>query len=176
MSVHHHCKAITFRGTPTSSCVTAIFVFNGPDSMYVLNRRVDPSYTEGLNYSRPARSLLLWSLMISPGCFFASRVTNDTLYASTDHIYAESCRHLLGCFCAYFCPTGLVLLRFSRSTPELKQPQDLIASVGMGSSFLDVAIMSATREKSPSTGADSTPGSSSSAAGKKKKGKGANIS
>lgn len=81
-----------------------------------------------------------------------------------------------------------------RPAPELKDPKDLILSVGMGSSFLDVAVIAPTRsspDNSPdATGDASTSGNpsassesestaaeaSSSSKKKKKKGKSGAVS
>ncbi|CAN0051001.1 unnamed protein product [Pylaiella littoralis] len=59
---------------------------------------------------------------------------------------------------------------WGRSTPELQGPDDLVLSVGMGASFLDVAVIAPTRT-APEPASNSTGGTAS-AGGKKKKGKG----
>lgn len=57
-----------------------------------------------------------------------------------------------------------------RSTAELKAPEDLIVSVGMGASFLDVAVIAPTRIHASTSDDAATVGGVS--ASKKKKGKG----
>lgn len=63
----------------------------------------------------------------------------------------------------------------TRSTPELKGPDDLVVAVGMGASFLDVSVIAPTRKAAESTvSADAVAdaGAGGSGGKKKKKGKG----
>eukprot|EP00903_Cladosiphon_okamuranus_P011185 g10554.t1 len=70
---------------------------------------------------------------------------------------------------------------WGRSTPELKEPADLVLAVGMGASFLDVSVIAPTRNASESTvSADAVaaagPGGGGGGGGKKKKkGKGKGV-
>lgn len=60
----------------------------------------------------------------------------------------------------------------TRSTPELKGPDDLILAVGMGASFLDVSVIAPTRKTAESAlSADTVAGGGGGGGGKKKKSK-----